>query len=303
MFARQSRFVWFLLLFAVSAPALAVPVLVDGRWLESRLDDVRIVIVDMSDDDGQYQRFHIPHAVRLSYQALLKQHVLGDPRKEDSPHYPVRLDDKELAGLLGRLGITREKYVVAYDDVGGLNAARLFWELERIGHPRVSVLDGGLVRWILDGRKVVNDARKRKPAAYALEAGGRANEASLDDVRAARDKRGALLLDVRSKEEYRGERKDPRSGHIPGAHWWEWDQAVAIDGGFTRREEAALRRLLRNAGLADTRRSVITYCQSGRRAAHTYLTLRSLGFEDVRVYAASMNEYGLLKTEPVKQGK
>ena len=303
MVARQSQMLWILLLFSLSAPALAAPVLVEGRWLETRLDDARIVIVDMSDDDMQYQRFHLPNAVRLPYQALVKPRVIGDPRKEDSPRYPVRLDDKELAGLLGRLGITREKYVVAYDDVGGLNAARLFWELERIGHPRVSVLEGGLVRWVLDGRKVVNAAPKPKPASYVLEAGGRANEASLDDVRAARDKRAALLLDVRTRDEYRGERKDPRSGHIPGARWWEWEQALAPDKGFQLRDEGELRRRLKSAGVTGSKQPVITYCRSGHRAAHTYLTLRSLGFEHVRVYAASMNEYGLLKAEPVKQAK
>ena len=302
MLAKQTRILWFLLLFSLSAPVLAVPVLVESRWLESRLDDARIVIVDLSDDDMQYQRFHIPNAVRLPYQALVKLRVVGDPRKEDSPRYPVRLEDKELAGLLGRLGITRDRYVVVYDDVGGLNAARLFWELERIGHPRVSVLEGGLVSWILEGRKVVNNAPKPKPVMYAVDGGGRSNEASLDDVRAARDQRAALLLDVRTREEYRGERKDPRSGHIPGARWWAWDQAVALDKGFKLREEADLRRQLKSAGIADTKQSVITYCRSGHRAAHTYLALRSLGYENVRVYAASMNEYGLQKTEPVKQG-
>lgn len=303
MFARQARLLWFFLLSFVSMPALAVPVLVEGRWLESRLDDARIVVVDMSDDDMQYQRFHIPNAVRLPYQALVKMRVVGDPRKEESPRYPVRLEDKELAGLLGRLGITRDKYVIVYDDVGGLNAGRLFWELERIGHSRVSVLEGGLVRWILDGRKVVNHSAKAKPAAYTIDGEGRVNEADLDAVREARDKKSALLLDVRSQEEYRGERKDPRSGHIPGARWWAWDQAVALEQGFVLRDAAELRRRLKNAGLGDAKQPVIAYCRSGHRATQTYLALRSLGFENVRVYANSMNEYGLLKTEPVKQGK
>ncbi len=303
MFTKQSRFLWSLLLLALSTPAFGVSALVDGRWLESRLDDPRFVIIDMSDDGMQYQRFHIPNAVQLPYQALVKARVIGDPRKEDSPRYPVRLDDRELAGLLGHLGITRDKYVVVYDDVGGLNAARLFWELERIGHPRVSVLEGGLVRWILDGRKVVNSISRPKPVTYTIEGGGRGNEARLDDVRAARDKRAALLLDVRSTEEYRGERKDPRSGHIPGARSWAWDQALALDKGFLLREEGELRRQLKGVGVTNTKQPVITYCRSGHRAAHAYLTLRSLGFENVRVYAASMNEYGLQKTEPVKQGK
>jgi len=303
MFARMFRILGFFLFLAVPVRVLAVPVLVEGRWLESRLDDARVVVVDMSGDDMQYRRFHIPRAVYLPYEALVQQYVVGDPRKQDAPRYPVRLDDKELARLLGRLGITRDKYVIVYDDLGGLNAARLFWELERIGHPRISVLEGGLVRWILDGRKVTNDVVKPKPVVYRIEGSGRLNEASLDDVRAARDHRSAVLLDVRSTDEYRGDRKDPRSGHIPGARSWPWDQALAIDRGFQLRDESQLRRLLRNVGLTNGKQPVITYCQSGHRAAHAYLTLRSLGYENVRVYANSMNEYGLLKKEPIKQGK
>mgnify|MGYP001565174387 FL=1 len=278
--------------FAAGAPA--APVFVDGAWLEKRLTNSKIVIVDMSEDDNQYLRFHLPGAVRLPYDVLVKE------RKNDK--VKVRLDDAELGRVLGRLGVTRDSQVVIYDDMGGLNAARLFWELERIGHREASVLDGGLVQWILDGRKVVNTPVKRAPTTYQAAAGGRANEAALADVRETVDKRAALLLDVRTEEEYVGEPKKPRTGHIPGARFWPWDLAVDFDRGFVRRDDAALKKSLGQVG-ADPNVPVIAYCRSGHRAAHAYLTLRNLGYENVKVYANSMNEYAATRDAPLKQGR
>lgn len=277
--------------FAAAAPA--APVFVDGAWLEKQLTNSKVVIVDMSEDDNQYLRFHLPGAVRLPYDVLVKE------RKNDK--VKVRLDDADLVRVLGRLGIARDSHVVIYDDIGGLNAARLFWELERIGHRQASVLDGGLVQWILDGRKVVGTSVKRAPTTYQAAAGGRANEAVLADVRTAAAGQ-TLLLDVRTEEEYIGEPKQPRTGHIPGARFWPWDLAVDFDRGFARRDEAALKKSLGQVG-ADPNVPVIAYCRSGHRAAHTYLTLRNLGYDNVKVYANSMNEYAAARDVPLKQGK
>ncbi|MEK7191307.1 MAG: rhodanese-like domain-containing protein, partial [Pseudomonadota bacterium] len=102
-----------------AAGAQAAPVFVDGAWLEKQLTNSKVVIVDMSEDDNQYLRFHLPGAVRLPYDVLVKE------RKNDK--VKVRLDDAELGRVLGRLGVTRDSQVVIYDDMGGLNAARLFW--------------------------------------------------------------------------------------------------------------------------------------------------------------------------------
>ncbi|UCH53696.1 MAG: sulfurtransferase [Pseudomonadota bacterium] len=318
MFVRSFTFFVFLAIAGFSLPAAAVAPFVEGRWLEKHLNDARLAIVDMS-DEGQYQRFHLPGAIRLPYQALVKRRLIAATDEKtkngagkmksastaapvDKPAIPVRLDNAELAKLLGQLGITRDKYVVIYDDVGGLNAGRLFWELERIGHPKVSVLEGGLVKWILEGRKVVNNAPLPRPTAYTLGEGGRDNEAQIDDVQRAAATRDALLLDVRTPEEYLGAPNKPRTGHVVGAQFWPWEQALNIPKGFTRADESALRQSLARVGVRERERPVILYCQSGHRAAQTYLTLRSLGFDNVRLYANSMNEYALLPDRPLKQG-
>jgi thiosulfate/3-mercaptopyruvate sulfurtransferase len=293
-----------------SLMADAAPVWVDGAWLAARLGDPKLVLIDMSDDDAQYQRFHLPGARRLPYAALVKpRDVQGCTSAAGAGcagaakiKIKTRLDDHELALLLGRLGLTRDRHVVIYDDLGGLNAARLFWELERVGHPAVSVLDGGLVQWILDGRKVVNNAPKPLPGAYRIEGKRRSNEATLADVRAFSEN-GGVLLDVRSEEEYVGEARRPRTGHVPGARFWPWEQAVDFDKGFTRQTGDAVRASLRQVGAGDPAAPVIAYCRSGHRAAQTYLTLRGLGYENVRLYANSMNEYGLARDAPLKPGK
>ena len=274
-------------------PAWAAPVLVDTDWVAARLNDPELVLVDTADAE-QYDRFHLPGAVHLEYAALLK--------RAPAQAYATRLDDAELRRLLGSLGVRRTQHVVIYDDVGGLNAGRLFWELERIGHPQVSVLDGGLVAWVLQGRKVVNTRAVRAPVAYAGDGGNRANEATRADVKRAGSDAAPLLLDVRTREEYVGDPRQPRTGHVPGAQWWPWEQAVSASGGYTRADAATLRQTLARAGVTDAEQPIILYCRSGHRASQTYLTLRSLGYENVRLYANSMAEYATDPDAPLRQG-
>lgn len=276
-----------------SVAGAAAPVLIDGNWLAANLKNEKIILVDMAADETQYDRFHLPGAIYLPYYAIVK------PRKKDKVTLP--LSDAELALRLGQFGISREHHVVIYDDMGGLNAARLFWGLERIGHPQVSVLDGGLVKWILDGRKVINVPSRRRPVQYAASGGGRDNLASMEQVdRAGKD--GVTLIDARSMEEYVGDLKKREGGHVAGAHWWEWSRAVDIEGGFVRRPVKTLQAELDALGMSDKSKPVIAYCRSGHRAAQTYMTLRSLGYEQVRLYAPSMNEYGQYRKKSLKLG-
>jgi thiosulfate/3-mercaptopyruvate sulfurtransferase len=162
----------------------------------------------------------------------------------------------------------------------------------------VSVLDGGLVSWILQGRKVVNNSKPRLPVAYVIDGAGRRNEAQLADVRTG----NGALLDTRSEEEYVGDPRYRRTGHVPGARWLNWEDTVSWEQGFRRQPEEALRAKLAKLGVANPQQPVIAYCRSGHRAAQMYLTLRSLGFSDVRLYANSMNEYGLKPDAPLKLG-
>lgn len=264
-------------------PAQAAPVFVDADWLESRLDDPSIVLVDMATDQTQYQRFHIPGAVYLPFGALVQRQRSG---------VTLRVPDQRLYQVLGFFGIDADKHVVVYDDMGGLNASRLFWELERIGHEKVSVLEGGLVDWIQSGRKIESKPNEPQRVTYTPKgAEGRANEVDLAAVKAASSEGSAAILDVRTPEEYNCDPRNKRSGHIPGAKLWSWDQAVQFDNGFKPAPVPELMASLEAAGVTDKSKPVITYCRSGHRASQSYLALRALGFEDVRLYDGSMLEY------------
>ena len=283
-----------LVFFTWTASIQAAPVLVDTAWVARNLDNPKLVLVDMAADETQYERFHLPGAIYLPYYAIVK------PRKKDKVTLP--LNEAELAYVFGKFGISRDDHVVIYDDMGGLNAGRLFWSLEHIGHPQVSVLDGGLVKWILEGRKVVNSPRQLKPARYVGSGAGRDNLAGMEDVDRASGDADVALVDARSIEEYVGDLKKKEGGHVKGAQWFEWSRTIDIEGGFVRRPEEKLRAELGNIGVVDKNQPVIAYCRSGHRAAHTYLTLRSLGYEHVRLYANSMKEYGQYRKKDLKLG-
>jgi len=281
------------LLIAGLGGAQAAPVLVDTDWVAKRLNDVNVVLIDMSSDETQYQRFHLPGASYFPNYYLMRQ------RKKDK--VPVRLPQNELVYMLGQLGVMRNQHIVLYDDMGGLNAGRMFFELESIGHPSVSVMDGGLVKWILEGRKVVNRSYQRPPTRYGDVDKQRTVEATLQDLDAAQ-KNKTVIIDARSQEEYVGDLKKREGGHVPGAKWWEWSDSVAMEKGFVRKDEGELQQKLASLGAGDKQQPVIAYCRTGHRAAQTYFTLRSLGYENVRLYANSMSEYGLYRKAKLVRG-
>jgi thiosulfate/3-mercaptopyruvate sulfurtransferase len=199
------------------------------------------------------------------------------------------------------LGAPAASRIVVYADLGGLNAARLFWELERLGHRKLAVLDGGLVTWILAGHKVNNQPVRPRPTRYVPAAGaGRANLATLDEIRKLPP--NAVLLDARSEGEYRGDPRQPRSGHIPGARWWEWTRDVDFEQGFRLKSLPELTTALAGLGLTSPDTPVYVYCESGHRASQVYFTLRRLGFDRVRLYDGSMAEYRLYKSLPLVKG-
>lgn len=280
---RNLKVIVFFLFFWVEW-ALAFPVLVTTDWVAAHLDDKNIVLVDMAGDPNQYRRFHLPGAYYLPYGALVEKGRDGVARS---------ITEERLFRLLGNLGITESTHVLIYDDMGGLEASRLFWELERVGHPQVSVIDGGLVRWILDGRPVVAEIPRVQPVVYRPSAGvsRRDNGIDLATVKSAIGIPSVTFLDVRTPEEYQGDQRDKRSGHIPGAQLWPWDQAVDFAGGFVLKSREDLLASLGQSGIEQKELDLVLYCRSGHRAAQTYLTLRHLGFERLRLYEGSMAEY------------
>jgi len=273
-----------------SAQIFAAPVLVDTDWLASNMNNKKIVIVDTS-DNTQHLRFHIPGAIHIDYSEIVYK------RKQDK--VSVQVPNEYFIKLLGQYGISSDDHLIIYDDMGGLNAGRLFWQLEQIGHDKVSVLNGGLVKWILEHRKVDNKPVKRLPARYVADnKKARNNLAIKTDLTNSK----AMLIDARTKDEYIGHPKYPRTGHVPGALLWDWQENIDFEKAFVLKSEKQITREHKNINLKDKNKEVIAYCRSGHRAAQTYLTLRNLGFNNVKLYDGSMAEYANNKKAPLEKG-
>ena len=278
------RFVAALLavLWALVGPAGAetVPLLVDTAWLAAHLGDGNLRIVDMVSEPRDYRRRHIPGAVYLNV----------DDARIKVPAGGYRLPTPaEGERLVSDLGIRRDTHVVIYDDSGGLDAARLFFTLDVIGHHATSILDGGIEAWrrakLPLTTQVPHVARTDYRPAREPE-----RVASAEWVRDRLNDPTLALVDTRSGAEYAG--KDVRArrgGHIPGAVNIEWRQNLRPDGSFKSAED--LRALYVAQGITPDK-TVVTYCQTHHRAAHTYFVLRLLGYPRLVGYDRSWSEWG-----------
>jgi len=271
----------------IISQSYASVILIDSKSLHKKLNNSNLIIIDMS-DDTQYQRFHLPKAFYLPYRTI---------NQRNKQRISKSIGSDNMVKLLSYMGITEKSDIVIYDDMAGLHASRLYWELERLGHKKVAILNGGIVSWVLNNYKVSNKIVNPIKVNYTAVKTNINSLASLSDVIAASNnsngKQGTTLLDVRSKEEYFGNPKIKNSGHIPGALWWPWQQAVDFDNGFIQKKSAALLQSLKSIGISDKNSDIIIYCQSGHRASQTFMTLRNLGFKNIRIYDGSMAEYSL----------
>jgi thiosulfate/3-mercaptopyruvate sulfurtransferase len=199
--------------------------------------------------------------------------------------------------LLASRGVTTERPVVVYDEQSGMRAARAFWFLEYFGHPEPRLLDGGFGAWVRAGLPVTTVADK--PIASEWR-GTRVEDrlATWRDVYERLHRRDVVILDTRSEGEYRGTVvRAKRGGAIPGAVHIEWTRNLDETGAFKPGPE--LRALYERAGVTPDK-EVVTYCQGGYRAAHTYLALRLLGYPRVRNYVGSWGEWGNREELPVE---
>jgi thiosulfate/3-mercaptopyruvate sulfurtransferase len=191
--------------------------------------------------------------------------------------------------LFASRGVSNDVAVVVYDDTSGMRAARAFWFLEFFGHPSVRLLDGGYNAWVRAGLQTTTETVKPTATEWT---GTRLQErlASWRDVHDRIAKQDAVILDTRSDGEYCGTAvRAARGGAIPGAVHLEWTNNLRSDGGFKTADE--LKDMYARAGVTPDR-EVVTYCQGGYRAAHSYLALRLIGYPRVRNYVGSWKEWG-----------
>lgn len=288
-----------LILLSWSAPILAKePVLVDVNWLSKQLNkpNHNIVLIDLS-EQSQYQKFHLPNAIHINYNWLIKS--------QDG--IALSGGKKHMVKLLSKLGVSEKDYIVIYDNEGNLKASRLYWELAKLNHQKVSMLDGGSIAWVLAGQPVTQNQTPRKPAQYVANKINRedALTANKKEVFAAIKDPKSILLDTRSKQEYLGNPKDKTrpQGHIPSALFFPWEVSVDGGNGYRQRDNKKLSEFFNYLNMQDKNAPIIAYCNSGHRAARVFTLLKSSGFQNVKLYDASMQEWGLSKENPLKLGK
>jgi len=223
---------------------------------------------------------HLPHAVHLD--------LFGVSLTDTDPA-PLKAFLWLIEHLLATRGVSADRPVVVYETDSGMRAARAFWFLELFGHPNVRMLDGGVRAWQEAGLPLTTECAA--PAASSWTGERRTDAlATWRDVADRLNRPEVTILDTRSDGEYCGTTvRAARGGAIPGAVHIEWTRNLGADGAF--KPAAELTAMYVEAGVTPDR-EVVSYCQGGYRAAHSYLALRLLGYPKVRSYLGSWKEWG-----------
>ena len=273
-------------------------VLVETDWLEDHVDDPNVRVIEIDEDTTAYDKGHIAGSVGWNWTADLHAEVGRD-----------YVNQAELSELLSAAGVGEGTTVVLYGGNNNWFAAYAYWILKLRGFDDVRLLNGGRKKWELQSRELTQDV-----PSYAAT-GFRISGPERPEIRALRDEvleevRGATgFVDVRSPEEYRGEKLAPDHlpqeqaqvpGHIAGAVNIPWAKAANEDGTFKSADE--LRALYEAEGITGDR-DVIAYCRIGERSSHTWFALQELlGYGNVKNYDGSWTEYGSLVGAPVEKG-
>jgi thiosulfate/3-mercaptopyruvate sulfurtransferase len=266
-----------------------IPPFVDAAWLAAHRDEVVLADVrwylDGRSGAAAFEAGHLPGAVFVDLDRWLA--APADPRHGRHP-----LPDPEVfAQGMREAGIGDDATVIAYDDMGGANAARLVWLLRATGHD-AALLDGGLDA---AGGPLEKGAVTASPAVFTARPWPAERLAGIDELETG------VLLDARARNRYAGEVEpvDPRPGHIPGARSLPAAEMLGPDGRLLGADE--LRAQLRAAGVQEDD-AVIASCGSGVTACHTLLVLEALGRPPGRLYPGSYSQWSHTD-RPVASGR
>lgn len=263
--------------------------LVTTDWLAGELgaDDLKVVDATFilpehgRDAAAEFRARHIPGAVFLPLDAI------SDP---DDPLPHMMPDAAAFAAALGSRGIGERDRIVVYDDSPHHSAARAWWLLHLFGATDVALLDGGLARWMAEGRAV----EAGEPSATQTRFAAHADRSGVRNLAAMRQATGSAvpIVDARSAERFAGAAPEPRAGvtpgHIPGARNLPHDRLFAADGRWLDRP--ALRAAFASAGV-DPLRPFVATCGSGVTAATLVFAARLLG-GDPALYDGSWAQWG-----------
>ena len=266
------------------------PYLVSTDWLAERLGDPDIAPVDGS--------WHLPDAGRSGRTEFLERHIPGavffdvDGVSDPSSGLPHMLPSPHaFADAMGALGLSETMTLVVYDATGLFSAPRVWWTFRTMGVETVYVLDGGLPKWLAEGRPTESGPSPRKPGAFKARFDADAVK-SADDVQTLLGSGAAQVVDARPAARFRGDAPEPRpglaSGHMPGALNLP-SSTLVKDGRLAG--EAELRAAFETAGV-DVSRPIVTTCGSGVTAAVVAFALEGLGTSAAGLYDGSWAEWG-----------
>lgn len=273
--------------------------LVSTQWVADNAGKPGVVVVESDEDVLLYETGHIPGSVKVDWHT--------DLNEPDTRDY---VNGEQFAELMSRKGISRDDTIVVYGDKSNWWAAYALWVFTLFGHEDVRLMNGGRDKWVAEGRELTTDATEVTPTDYpVVERDDSVIRAYREDV--LKNLGTTPLIDVRSPQEYTGERTHMpdypqegtlRGGHIPTAASVPWARAAAEDSTFKSRDELdAIYR--EEVGLSDGD-DIIAYCRIGERSSHTWFVLTHLlGFDKVRNYDGSWTEWGNAVRVPVAQGE
>jgi thiosulfate/3-mercaptopyruvate sulfurtransferase len=278
-----------------------VELLVEPAWLEARLGDPGVRIVDASwylpamarDARAEYAASHIPGAVFIDLSTDLADRGAKLRNTIAAPD--------ALARAFAERGVGTEHHVVVYDGMAGYSAGRIWWSLRYAGHDRVSLLDGGFARWLAERRPVTAEVPRFPPAAFVAKPRPELLRSKAEVLRIVRDA-SAQIVDARSAARFRGggEEHTKHKGHIPGSRSLPWDANLAGDPPRFK-PFAELRAAYERAGLR-LDRPIVATCGSGVTASLDAFALALLGHTNVSVYDGSWAEWGDSDDVPIATG-
>ncbi len=275
--------------------------LVSTNWLEAHLNDPDLRILDASyylpamgrDALTEYHEKHIPGARFFDIDEI------SDARS-DLPHMAAPVE--KFMSRMRALGVGDGHQVVVYDGMGLFSAARVWWNFRLMGKKDVAVLDGGLPKWLAEGRATEDMPPILRDRHITVQRHANLVR-DVTQVAAASKLGDWQIVDARSPARFKGEepeaRPELRSGHIPGSKNVHYAALLNEDG--TMKDLAALRSAFEAAGV-DPEKRTITTCGSGVTAAILMLALTRLGNRDVSVYDGSWAEWGQFEQLKVETG-
>ena len=276
--------------------------LVSTQWLEEHLNAPDVRILDASwhlptagrDAYAEYKQTHIPGAVFFDIDDICDE---ASPLPHMLPH-PVKFSSR-----MRKLGLGDGSRFVVYDTEGLFSAARVWWMLRAMGHEDVVVLDGGLPKWVAEGRKTDDlplPPRERHFTVRYHSALVRDQAAVAEALKTGKEQ----VVDARPPARFRGEAPEPRpgvrSGHIPGSTNLHWATLLGPDGALLQAPELEARFAAQGI---DTKKPVVATCGSGVSAAIIALAMARLGHVRTPVYDGAWAEWGARDDLPLATGE